>query len=214
MRQKKSNLALVAAGLGGAAVAGYGFAVGRDLWKSTKNNQLAIVAVLVLLGAVALPTLGARNLVRGHARGVVDNLLATLGSVALIAIGLALAVLLFSLITNDQTSPDAGFAAAFVLGICSTAAFALIGLVWGAIQRPARLRTIDTAKANERFLSEHGFIETGGRDITHYDSSGEPLRFREAHSDRLVFMAVGKRGKRAYIDLDASGRMTAYSGVV
>lgn len=32
--------------------------------------------------------------------------------------------------------------------------------------------------------------------------------------DRLIFMAVGRRGRRAYIDLDGSGRMLCYSGIV
>lgn len=215
MAKTKSSFALVAAGVGGAAVAGYGLSMGRDLWKSTKNNQATIIAVLALLGAIALPTIGARNLVRGYDRGVVGTLFVTIvGNLLLVVVGMALAVLLFGFVTHDETRPSEGLAAAIFLGGCSTAAFSLIGLIWGAIQRPSRLRTFAIAKANERFLSENGFKETGGEDITHYDPSGQALRFLEAHADRLVFMVVGRRGKRAYIDLDQDGRMVSYNGVI
>lgn len=215
MAKRKSSLALIAAGIGGAAVAGYGLSMGRDLWKSTKRNQGIIIAILALIGAIALPMLGCRELVRGHDRGAVGTLFKTvIGSTLLVLVGLALAVICFSFLTQDKNDSDASMAAAIILGICSTAIFGFIGIFWGFVQRPGRLRTVATARANERFLAETGFRETGGDDITHYDPSGQALRFLEAHSDRLVFMAVGRRGKRAYIDLAADGRMVAYSGVV
>src|SRR5690606_6569336 len=94
-----------------------------------------------------------------------------------------------------------------------TAFVATIGLLVGLLQRPRRLKAIATARFNEQFLKENGFRETDGSDITHYDGAGQPLRLLEAHPERLVFMAVGRRGKRAFIDLDANGRMLQYSGI-
>lgn len=215
MAKRKSSLAVIAAGVGGAAVAGYGLSMGRDLWQSTKRNQGFIIAVLALVGAIALPMIGCRELVRGHDRGAVGTLFKTfIGSTVLLLVGLALAVICFSFLTHDKNAPDAGMAAAILFGICSTAIFGFIGILWGFVQRPGRLRTIATANANERFLAKTGFRETGGDDITHYDPSGQALRLLEARSDCLVFMAVGRRGKRAYIDLAADGKMVAYSGVV
>ncbi|WP_214473439.1 hypothetical protein [Mesorhizobium sp. dw_380] len=215
MAKRKSSLALIAAGIGGAAVAGYGLSIGRDLWKSTKKNQMQLFAILALIGAITLPTLGARELVKGHDRGVAGTVFKTIiGSIVLTGIGFVLAVMCLSLITRNDNDPDAGFGAAIFLASCSTAVFSLIGFLWGVIQRPSRVKTISTAKANEQFLASIGFRETGGDDVTHYDASGQALRFLEGHGNRLVFMAVGRRGKRAFIDLAPDGKMVAYSGVV
>ena len=143
-----------------------------------------------------------RELVRGHDRGPAGTLVrASIGSLLLIAIGFALAwtvLSFFAMQDKDQTR-----ATAFVLMVstASTASLALLGLIWGAFQRRRRLRTFAAARANNEFLVVTWFEETGGDDVTHFDPSGQALRLLEAHKDRLVFMAVGRRGKRAYIDL-------------
>ncbi|MBX3582833.1 MAG: hypothetical protein KF810_13140 [Rhizobiaceae bacterium] len=211
MARKTSTLAMIAAGVGGAAVAGYGLAMGRDAWRSTKRNQSTIVILLAIAGAVALPFLGGRNLVRGHDRGLTATLFLTLiGSTALIAIGLVLAFFLFTAVFHQA---DEALVGAAFLAVCTTGAITLLGVVWGSFQRPGRRKLFATAKFNDQFLAEQGFTETGGEDITHYDPSGQPLRFLEQHADRLVFMVVGRRGKRTYITLDSDGRMQNYSGV-
>ncbi|UVK39367.1 hypothetical protein LHFGNBLO_000727 [Mesorhizobium sp. AR10] len=211
---KRSTLALVAAGVGSAAVAGYGLSIGRDLWKTTKRSQGVIIVAIALFGAVALPVVGGRGLVRGHDRGPIAGLLITfVGSVCLILVGFGLAFCLLGYLTYDETLPNAGLHATALVCAAITGAFAAIGMMWGAVQRPSRLRTFAVSKANQQFLDNIGFKETGGEDITHYDPSGQALRLLEHHKDRLVFMAVGRRGKRAFIDLDAAGQMTGYSGI-
>lgn len=205
---------MIAAGVGGAAVAGYGLAMGRDLWGSTKRNQSLVFLILAIVGAIALPFLGGRNLVRGHDRGFAETLFLTVvGSTLLVAVGLVLALILFTAALSQGDDSDQALVGAAFLAVCSTGALTCIGVLWGAMQRPGRRKFIATLRHNDRFLSEEGFVETGGQDITHYDPSGQALRFLEQHADRMVFMVVGRRGRRAYITLDANGRMLSYSGI-
>lgn len=207
---KRSKLTLVAAGVGGAAVAGFGLSFGRDIYNKSKKNMDVI---LLLLAVVFCPFIGGRGLVRGHDRGLFGTIFLTVfGSILLIAIGLCAATLVFQIIVELGEVENA-FPRALRGGLVTTAALTSIGVLFGLIQRPKRLNAIAISKANDQFLSDNGFRETNGADITHYDPDGQALRFLEAHPDRLVFMVVGRRGKRAYIDLDKNGRMAGYSGI-
>lgn len=108
--------------------------MGRDLWKSTKRNQGFVIALMAMIGAITLPTLGARELIRGHDRGPVGTLFKTvIGSIMLVLVGLALAVMCFSFLTHDKNDPDASMAAAIFLGVSSTAIFGFLGILWGLI---------------------------------------------------------------------------------
>lgn len=210
--QKRSKLAFVAAAVGGATAAGFGLSFGRDLYKKSKRN---IEIILLLLAVIFCPFIGGRGLVRGHDRGLMGTITLTIvGSVLLIAMGYCAATfLVFEIIVIGKTEPDNPLPLALLGGFMVTTIVAGIGFLVGLIQRPKRLKAIAVSKANDRFLIANGFRETDGSDITHYDPSGQPLRFLEAHSDRLVFMAVGRRGKRAFIDLDHDGQMIGYSGI-
>lgn len=209
---KRSKLALIAAGVSGAAVAGFGFAFGRDIYKKSKKN---VEIILLLLAIIFCPFIGGRGLVRGHDRGVFGTLFLTvLGSILLITIGFCGATFLtFEVVVMGKIDPNNPMPFALLAGFLITAVITGVGVVVGLAQRPKRLKAIAASRANEKFLTDNGFRETYGTDITHYDPTGQPLRFLEAHPDRLVFMAVGRRGKRAYIDLDPDGRMVGYSGV-
>ncbi|RUY95819.1 MULTISPECIES: hypothetical protein [unclassified Mesorhizobium] len=213
MNSRRSKLALVAAGIGGPAVAGFGFAFGRDIYKKTKKN---VELIALLLAAVICPFIGGRGLVRGHDRGIFGTIFLTvLASLLLIAAGLCAATLLMLgvLMLVADGKLDSPFLIALLGAFVLTALLAGMGIVVGLVQRPKRLKAIAVGKFNERFLEENGFRETDGDDITHYDDSGQALRFLEAHQNRLIFMAVSRRGKRAFIDLDQDGRMIGYSGV-
>lgn len=209
-------MALIAAGAGGAAIAGFGLSMGRDIYKGTKKNGGFIV---LLLTVIVFPFIGGRGLVRGHDRGFFGTLFLTyIGSILLIAIGFAAATLLVILFlaTSGASGSDDNKLIMMIASFCGvvTAFLAGIGILVGLFQRPKRLRTIRIKRHNEQFLNKNGFIETGGQDITHYAPDGQALRFMEAHPGKIVFMPVGRRGKRAFIELDEDGRMTSYTGVV
>lgn len=209
-----SGLAAIAAGIGGATLSGFGHSVGRDIWKWSRKNQFAILVLVALSGAVLLPLLAGRNLLRGCDRSVVGWFFLTfIPNVLMLILGCVLAILLFDFFLAEFVSPASGFTGSVLYGVTTTAGCAAIGVAWGGLSRPQRIRSFAVAKANERFLVEIGFKETGGADITHYDPSGLALRLLETQEDKLVFMVVGKRGKRAFINLDSEGRMTSYSGL-
>ena len=209
---KRSKLSLLAAGVGGAAVAGFGLAFGRDVYSKSKKN---IQIILLVLAVVFCPFIGGRGLVRGHDRGPIGTIFLTVfGSFFLIAVGLCAATFLaFEIVVMGKIAQDNPFPNALLGGFAMTAVIAGIGVLVGLSQRPRRLKAIAISKANDQFLADNGFRETDGADITHYDPNGQPLRFLEAHPDRLVFMVVGRRGKRAFINLDQDGRMVGYLGI-
>ena len=210
---KSSRLAQLAAGIGSATALGFGVAFGKDLYKKTKYN---LSPIAVTLAVVLGPFFGGRGLVRGHDRGWSATILFTIfGNLILIGIGFcgSLIVMHFArlfLEIPEQSAPPIMFMWAVLL----TLVFTAIGVTVGLLQRPKRLKAIAIGKENTEYLKDLGFMETDGSDITHYDSDGQPLRFLEAHPDRLVFMAVGRRGKRSFIKLDPNGRMIEYSGVI
>jgi hypothetical protein len=107
MAKRKSTLAILAAGLGGAALAGFGLSMGRDLWRGSKKNLGFIVFMMAALGAVILPCLGGRELVRGHDRGALGTVFLTLiGSTLLMIIGFLLAVVSMGFILMLGTPED------------------------------------------------------------------------------------------------------------
>lgn len=215
--RKRSVLAYAAAGVGSAALAGFGLGIGRDAWRYTKKNYLAIVVLIALFASLSLPFLGACNLVRGYPqRSAVVAVIGFVGSLVLVVLGAAIAfglsLVAFAML-SDQPQAERG-AMAVVVSVFSTAVALAFGLIVGLFQRPGRLRRFTIAEANEEFLDELGFRETGEQEITHYDAEGNALRLLERAKDAMVFLAVGRRSKRAYIELGKNGLMTGYTGVI
>lgn len=214
--KNKKILAYIAAGIGASSIAGYGLGIGRDSWRFTKKNVPLIIALLILSGVLALPFLGGRNLLRGYPeRSFFAGFIGTLWALLMICFGVIIAaaiVFVLGIILEQQPQDAIGFAlsVAFIVGSASL----VLGLVVGLLQRPSRRRKFAIAASNEAFLEKMGFIETGEEEITHYDGSGNPLRLLERTKDTMVFIAVGRRNRRAYIKLEGGGLMTGYSGVI
>ena len=196
-----------------ATVAGIGLSAGRDTWRLLKRSSGPILFLIALAGVAVGPFLGCREMVRGHNRGVTRTVFKTLLlSLCISAAGIALGagiILLAGLLTG---SPGVmGVSGVLMVALALGGAFS--GLIVGLSQRPSRKRAFEVARRNDAFLRQQGFRETGGDDITHYDGEGNALRFLEQHPDRIVFMVVGRRGKRACIHLAEDGAMLSYSGV-
>lgn len=214
-RKRKTSLAMLAAGVGGTAVAGIGLSLGRDVYKSSKKNGGGILLFVAVLSAIILPFLGGRGMVRGHDRGLFGTIFKTvIWNLLLISIAFFLAFLALSILAEPTKERPTQLFSPELYGAAFTASITLFGMLIGLFQRSKRLNKFAVIKANANFLAEEGFQETDGTDITHYDQNGQGLRFLEAHKNRLVFMPVGRRGKRAFIELDDDGRMIAYTGVV
>jgi hypothetical protein len=211
-RNGSSALAALAAQVGNAATAGFGLSLGRDVYRKVRpKNTSNVVLLLLAVGGVFLPVLGGINLCQGHRRGWVGTIFLTFGvSVLSVAAGFCIMLSPFVILV-EGFNIDIKIVG-WILVI--TTGLTVLGMLIGLFRRAKRLRRFAIINDNEAFLARSGFKETGGSDVTHYDPNGNALRFLEADPDRLIFMAVGRRGRRAYIDLDSSGRMLAYSGIV
>jgi hypothetical protein len=189
---------------------------------SRKQDGKAIAALLLLLAAavataIALPFIGARNMVRGYERTKAETILITgAWNAALIAAGIGIGALTLPYILSALGShPSSGAPQPDYTGaVTLTAISAIVGFIFGAIERPKRKELFAIANDNMQFMARIGFRATGAADVTHYDAENNPLRYLETRGNQQVFMAVGRRNRRAYIDLDATGRMTRYSGIV
>ncbi|MFD2649273.1 hypothetical protein ACFSX5_15915 [Devosia albogilva] len=199
----------MALGVGAAAVAGFGASFGRDLYKSSKRAAGTLMLLGAFLASISLPYIGARNLARGRAPGewwklIIDVLIIPIGFAVAVALAFIAGVLF----------GDEGLGVSVLLLLAASAAATLTGLLVGLIQRPSTKRRHAIAARNEMFLSRQGIRETGQSEITHVDGEGNALRLIERSKDALVFMAVGKKNRRAYIELSSDGEMLGYTGVV
>lgn len=131
------------------------------------------------------------------------------GKSMMLIFGGAVLGLLFARIFAGQVTFDEFLS---VAGIVASSASA--GMLSGHMEKPERLRTFAIAEHNERFLENLGFQELDGREVTHVDGQGNPLRLTEHNASRIVFMAVGRRNRRAYITLSPQGEMMNYSGII
>src|SRR5689334_9876466 len=87
---RRSNLTMVAAGLAGAAVAGYGLSMGRSAWRSTggsPNGRGILLILVVAAGYVLMPFFGGRGLFRGHDKEPGEAFLLMIGYLLLILAG-------------------------------------------------------------------------------------------------------------------------------
>lgn len=203
--KRRTILAGLALGIGGAAVAGYGAAMGRDAWRATKKKGGFLLFLALIACAIVLPFLGGRNLTRGYPEGqrppVFTSMVLIVGGwiFGLIAAGVLAAYEVTGQFSN--------------MGIIVVAS-AGVGLLYGASQKSRRLRTFEIADRNEHFLQEFGFEELDGTEVTHMDGEGNPLRLMERNDESIVFLAVGRRNRRAYIRLSPEGQMLGYTGVI
>lgn len=192
-----------------SVVAGVGMSAGRDGWKAIKKMGWFL---LFLFCTITLPYLGARGLVWGHDRGFFGTLFKTIiFNIILILSGFSVTIIIasvfgLSLLGSGGGAVVASVATASVLFVPAL----LAGLIKGLWDRRKRVKAIRIKRLNDRFLINEGIEETNGKDITHYDSNHLPLRFLEQNKKQLIFMLVGKRGKRAFIDLDNDGQMQRY----
>lgn len=211
-RNGEPALAALAAQVGNAATAGFGLSLGRDVYRQVRpKNTSNVVLLLLAVCGVFLPALGGMNLCQGHRRGWTGTVLLTFGTSALaVAAGFLIMLFPFFILAEGYNIDRK------IMGWIGmiTAGLTALGMLIGLLRRAKRLRRFAVIDDNEAFLANSGFRETRGNDVTHYDPNGNALRFLEADPARLIFMAVGRRGRRAYIDLDGSGRMLSYSGIV
>ena len=197
-------------GVGRAAVAGFGLSLGRDLYRLAKRLAALTLCAAIPFLWIILPFLAGRLLVRR--KGMWDYVV----GIPAFIVGALACVAAAAYLTDFQMTESLIPRSIEVLLMQAFLLFAA-GFTLGSYRalgdRALQSAASTIAERNSDFFHRHGIRETGGRQVTHYDGQNNPLRFLEAHNDRLLFMVVGARGRRAQIMLDEDGSMRSYSGV-
>jgi len=194
----------------GTAVAGFGFSLGKDVYRNVKESRGLLFMILALAGSIILPVIASSQLARWYSistlRWVFSKLLLW-GLVSIVGFFLIMAMVALGL-TNNPTE-------IMVFSFPIWALLTAIGLVDGLKRRKVRKEAYTLEKYNQNFLDEQGVFEVDGAEsYTHMSVSGERLRLVSVGRDVVEFFVVGGRNKRAYITLNDSGQFTSYSGVV
>ena len=197
----QSGLGTLARIAAGSAAAGFGWSAGRDLYKGIRKNLLYVVLAVACAGGSGY---AAWDLTRGHLGG--PGAWRLVRAVLLAAASTAAAAMLFVAMAGNGGSP----AGALVLAFGLQAVSAFVGLCVGLFQRRKRLPALAVEAHNLEFLNREGIRDVGGREETFLDRFDNELKRDDVRRDAIVFRVHGRRGARAYIDLDADGRMTGY----
>ena len=196
-----------------SATFGFGASAGRSSYKKLEKNFLFFLIITIILLIAAAPGWAGYDMYRGNARRskppnrFLLNLIIACAPLATI-----LAAIYYQpeqgtpIITEDQPWFIAGAT------MYSIVVF-YIGRFFGGLSASNSYKKEDVISHNNTFLAEHGFATYEEEELL-LDGDGESLREIESNSERITFMALGRRNKRAYIDLSPDGRFKYYSGVV
>ena len=203
----------------GSALAGFGLAFGRDVYRKTKKN-------LLLVAAFALVTFAFYGLfvccvwIGRNYESWAGSIFRKLGAVAALAVcfGISLYLIVFldgviveaSQGAENATVPER-LSPIFFGGIALQILLISSGLIFGLTQRKKRRVAWDTEKSNIQFFKDHGIEEL---DDEHFrDSEGNRYKLKNVFKDELEFQAEGRRGKRGYITFDENGKYISWSGL-
>lgn len=200
----------------GSAVAGAGFSLGRDIYKLFKKNLLILIGVVLALFFLALPYIAATKLFFYRPMSKLKwYLMVFIPWSVLAAVGVMPVVMGFHYFQPGGFSYHQEISDGAVYGICYWLLAFLSGGLFSISKRAVAKEAHEIEVFNESFLKSNGILEVdGAASFTHEDPEGNKLRLDGIGRDLAEFFVVGKRGKRAFIYLDGSGRFSQYSGVV
>jgi hypothetical protein len=200
----------------GSAVAGAGFSLGRDIYRLFKKNLLILIGVFAALFFLALPYIAASKLFFYRPLSKLKWCLivlipwSVLGSVGLIPV-----VVGFTYFKSDVYTFHPEIPNGTLYGICYWLLAFLLGALVSKSKRAIAKEAYEIEVFNESFMKDNGILEVdGAASFTHEDAEGNKLRLDGIGRDLVEFFVIGKRGKRAFIYLDESGRFSQYSGIV
>ena len=185
----------------GSAVAGFGFSLGKDVYKSAKGKNgggaiIAILAILSILGSYC----GGLFVSRNYKSIFISLLMTILGLIFTVISGGFLAIVLG---TSLALPPIISFGVpAFIF---------LIGFLVGFAQRKKRRFAWEAEKYNANFLTQNGFTEQDGFII---DRNGQKYRVENTTPNHIELFPIRRRGKRGYLRLDNTGKISNWSGMV
>lgn len=184
----------------GSTAAGFGLGAGRSAYRRFEKSFGTLLVLALLLGT----GYAVWDMVRGHRRGPVATVFVTfLFNVLVIAISISASFLALAMLTADA-------AAGILLASALQGILALGGLSVGLYQRRSRMAVLRVDRDNDAFMAANGLREVGGDHDTWLDAHGNELKLEDERLDALVFRVQGRRAVRAYVRLNADGRMVSY----
>ena len=207
---------------GGSAVAGMGFAFGRDVYKDVKKDLLTYILFLVIFLSFVGTYMGGIWMARNY-KSIWGSIFARIGAIiviiptatitwgAILGIGLGIRDYFRS---NEQVkiAKILGVDAIFVYAAIVVCVIFIIGLLVGISQRIRRGLTWDAEIHNELFMKNNSLIEH--EDSTLEDTStGQNYRVESIGKNRITLFALGRRSKRGYINI-TEGKYDHFSGIV
>lgn len=195
---------------GGSAVAGMGFAFGRDIYKQLKKWYILLVILVAIFSLYTTGIWIARNY--NH---ILKSIFVRIGA---LIVGIPSSAILYfcSMIlfvpkgddvsASDITNND------LIYPLILPAIVLLAGLVVGSIQRKKRRQIWDAELFNSNFMESEGLIEHEDGTI---EDTGNSVNYRIDFigKERVTLMPIGRRNKRAYIYIDNAGKYSNFSGL-
>lgn len=195
---------------GGSAVAGMGFALGRDVYKRLKKWYLLIIALVLIFTLYTSGIWIARNY-----DTILKSIFIRIGAI-LVGIPSFIILYFFSLFffspsTTEQTAQSE---TAYLLYATSLPILVLlVGVIVGFLQRKKRSQIWYAEQFNLDFMKSTGLIEHEDGTIEDIENSVN-YKIDFIGKERVTLMPIGKRNKRAYIYLDPFGKYSEFSGLI
>ena len=195
---------------GGSAVAGMGFAFGRDIYKQLKKWYILLVILVAIFSLYTTGIWIARNY--NH---ILKSIFVRIGAL-IVGIPSSAILYLCSMIlfvpkgddvsASDITNND------LIYPLILPAIVLLAGLVVGSIQRKKRRQIWDAELFNSNFMESEGLIEHEDGTI---EDTGNSVNYKIDFigKERVTLMPIGRRNKRAYIYIDNVGKYSSFSGL-
>lgn len=195
---------------GGSAVAGMGFAFGRDIYKQLKKWYVLLVILAAIFSLYTTGIWIARNY--NH---ILKSIFIRLGA---LIVGIPSSVVLYfcSMILfvpkGDDVSATVITNKDLIYPLVLPALVLFAGLVVGSTQRKKRRQIWDAELFNINFMESEGLVEHEDGTIEDAENSVN-YKIDFMGKERVTLMPIGKRNKRAYIYIDEVGKYSSFTGL-
>lgn len=220
----------------GSALSGFGLSLGRDVYKASKKNFLYVIIFAAIVFSFVGNYVAGVWLARNY-RTLWNSFLRKLSAVVIYIVSAPVAYftgLFIGAISLDFAGYRSDGRSDIASVLEGTAPWSVLletqnlielsilllmsnllfvcGLAVGFLQRRARRRAWKAEQANIAFLAENSLTALDDENIV--DAEGIRYNLKNTFNDRIEWMAVGRRNKRAYMHFNDSGRYTSWSGLV
>ena len=219
--------------LAGSAVAGVGFAFGRDIYRATKKHWVPVLILVALTSCLYGLFVSSVWMARNYRTrlGSIGKRLAAF-SLFVVCYSVLFYVSVFLVEIASGTTGTAGTAivnptalwethagsltdgSPLSIGFAVQNAVAVGGFILGFIQRRKRRLLWQVEEANAAFLADHGLQQLDKNNIRDSEGNRFELANQFSRINEIEFIAVGQAGNGGYLCYDGIGKYSAWSGLV